>query len=129
MLTINDILKDQTYDRLYQWEAYRVLKITTKDETYFKVFGSNAGGYLDGDSWRLNSYISKVVYDNKMVAFFGGSGSVYVCPIGEFRMTSYNEGVFNSFLKYGEISVVEYDKMFDVLKEHGIEIEYVGEVV
>ena len=125
MFTINPVLKDQKYDRLYQWETYRVLKITDEDETYFKVFAANSGGYASGDHWRINSCVTKVVYDDRQIAFFGGSGSVYVCPIGQFRMSMYNQLNLQDYISQGA-ELVEHDKLFDVLKEHGIEIEYVG---
>ena len=36
-----------------------ILEIEFKSGVEYKVFGSWTGGYLDGDSWRLNSGIEK----------------------------------------------------------------------
>ena len=47
---------------------------------YYKVFGTWAGGYLDGDRWKLNSGISKVEQDENFYYFIGFSGSCYKCP-------------------------------------------------
>ena len=44
----------------YSFDGFALLKITTPEETYFKVFGSRSGGYLDGDSWRVNSDVTSV---------------------------------------------------------------------
>jgi hypothetical protein len=49
------------------------------DEDFYKVLAGWSGGYLDGDSWRLNSGISKVKDDGDYWLFIGASGSVYQC--------------------------------------------------
>jgi len=121
--------QDEKYDRLYEWESYRVLKVTDEGETYLKVFGAKSGGYSYPDQWRVNAGITKVVYNDTHIAFFGYTGSVYVSTIGEGRLSLYNQQKLNSFAGLSGVDLVEYDKLFDVLKEHGIEIEYVGEVV
>lgn len=63
----------------YNPDSFVVLKMTKKDQTFYKVLGGWAGGYLNGDSWRLNSGIEKCEYDvdNDKWRFHGSSGSVY----------------------------------------------------
>jgi hypothetical protein len=56
-------------------EHWQIVKI---GETY-KVFASWSGGYLDGDSWRLNSGIESVDVDGDYYLFHGYSGSIYKC--------------------------------------------------
>lgn len=107
------------YNRLYEWSSYRVLKITTESETYFKVFGANSS------DWRINSGITKVVYNEEYIAFFGYTGSVYVCPIGEYRMSMFTMCELNSITALPNVELVEHDNLFSVLKEHGIEAEVV----
>jgi hypothetical protein len=46
---------------------------------YYKVLAGWSGGYLDGDSWRINSGISKVEYKDKCFYFYGETGSCYIC--------------------------------------------------
>ena len=41
-------------------DKWVIIKIGSDSESSFKVFGSWAGGYLDGDRWRLNSGITKI---------------------------------------------------------------------
>lgn len=48
-------------------------------DSCYKVFGTWTGGYLDGDSWQLNSGIKSVEYDDEYFYFNGFSGSVYKC--------------------------------------------------
>jgi hypothetical protein len=49
------------------------------DEDFYKVLAGWSGGYLDGDSWRLNSGISEVKDDGDYWLFIGASGSIYQC--------------------------------------------------
>ena len=59
---------------------WTILRIEKSDgEVINKVFGSWSGGYLDGDSWRLNSGIEKVEYHDDRFVFQGYSGSTYTC--------------------------------------------------
>jgi hypothetical protein len=61
-----------------------ILKIETQNETietYYKVLGGWSGGYLDGDSWRMNSGIVSHERDGDYWLFHGHSGSVYRCHV------------------------------------------------
>jgi len=69
---------------------------------YYKVFGTWAGGYLDGDRWKLNSGISKVEQDENFYYFIGFSGSCYKClKKGYGTATSYGLGILNEILHQG----------------------------
>ena len=64
------------------------------EETYHKVFASWAGGYLDGDSWRMNSGITKVEEDDRHFYFYGFSGSCYKCHKDGYGVaTTYSQSV------------------------------------
>lgn len=62
---------------LYQPEKFLVLKLGAKNFTTYKLFGTWMGGYLHGDSWRLNSGITKVTGDGKLLDFESQSGAIY----------------------------------------------------
>ena len=84
----------------YKPDNWVVLKIMQPDQdTLYKVLGGWSGGYLDGDSWRLNSGITKVVYREKYVDFYGSSGSVYQCPLSQYCLRMNNAGIWNQFKK------------------------------
>ena len=69
---------------------------------YYKVFGTWAGGYLDGDRWKLNSGISKVEQDENFYYFVGFSGSCYKCHKQGYGIaTSYALGVLNKIIEQG----------------------------
>lgn len=63
----------------YTPDSWVVIKMTHNNGIIYKVLGGWAGGYLNGDSWRLNSGIEKCEYniDNDKWRFYGASGSVY----------------------------------------------------
>lgn len=54
-----------------------------------KVFASWSGGYLDGDSWKLNSGIKSVEKDGDYFLFHGFSGSIYKCHKDAYGATGY----------------------------------------
>ena len=45
----------------------------------YKILGGWSGGYTQGDSYRLNSGITKIDTDGDYYVFSGHSGSVYRC--------------------------------------------------
>lgn len=61
----------------------------------YKVLAGWSGGYLDGDSWRMNSGITEVTEDGNYLLFHGYSGSTYRCHKNTYRLTMANSGVYN----------------------------------
>ena len=49
------------------------------DDPHYRVLGGWSGGYASGDSWRMNSGITKVEFENDQYIFYGSSGSRYIC--------------------------------------------------
>ena len=49
------------------------------DEPHYRVLAGWSGGYLDGDVWRMNSGIDRVITDEDHYDIHGYSGSVYRC--------------------------------------------------
>jgi len=63
----------------YNPDSWVIIKMTHKEETFYKVLGGWSGGYLNGTGWRLNSGIEEVTEDGSYYVFRGSSGSVYTC--------------------------------------------------
>ena len=82
----------------YTPDNWVILKIKEGkyDKGLYKVLGGWSGGYLDGDSWRMNSGITGVEKQAHLYGFYGSSGSVYWCHQGSYRLTMANAGVYNS---------------------------------
>ena len=88
-------------DRNVSEEPERWVILSLPNNLY-KVFGSWAGGYLDGDRWKLNSGISKVEQDENFYYFIGFSGSCYKCDKkGYGTATPYGLGVLNKIIEQG----------------------------
>jgi len=81
----------------YLPDNWVVLKIKEGklDSGFYKVLAGWSGGYLYGDSWRMNSGISEVTEDGDYLLFHGYSGSVYRCYKGGYRLRMNNAGVYN----------------------------------
>lgn len=68
----------------------------------YKVLAGWSGGYTTGDSWRMNSGISKVTKEDEYFKFWGESGSCYVCHKDSYRLTMANSGVYNKLKEQQE---------------------------
>lgn len=92
-------------------ECWKVIEFTKDGETIRKVFGGWRGGYLHGDSWRLNSGIVKTEDIGDAYIFHGSSGSQYKCYKnleginGVYLHSIFNGFVFNSGV---EAKVIDY---------------------
>lgn len=83
------------------------------DPTIYKVFAMWYGGYLDGDSWRLNSGITKVEKDGEYYLFHGHSGSVYKCHEKSYGTSSYGAGVIENLIEQAK----DHDVTIKVLSD------------
>lgn len=63
--------------------------IIIKIKDFYKVLCGTSGGYLEEDSWKMNSGISKIEEDDEAYYIHGFSGSVYKCRKG-CEMLRYN---------------------------------------
>ena len=85
-----------------------VLKIVTDDVPLYKVLAGWGGGYLAGDSWRLNSGISMVFEREDSVDFYGYSGSLYHCRKGSYGLSMITSGIYEE-LSAGHVELMPED--------------------
>ena len=71
------------------------LKAGKLDSGLYKVLAGWSGGYLDGDTWKLNSGITEVKEDENYYYFYGYSGSCYRCNKQSYTLRMNNAGVYN----------------------------------
>jgi hypothetical protein len=89
-------------------DRWVVLKIfSSSDGTFYRVLGSWYGGYLCGDSWRLNSGIERVEKTEDAFLFYGFSGSCYECGIDNYGMHLESSAIVNQMQKVREDITVE----------------------
>ena len=98
-------------------DKWVVLKLKNEGTTIYKVFGSWAGGYLDGDRWQMNSGIVSVEEDVDYYYFIGYSGSCYKCHKNSYGiMTSYSQAVLDSLIDKARIIGANISVLLDDTK-------------
>ena len=88
-------------------------------EVTYKVLAGWNPGYLDGESWRMNSGVDFVVDHKDEVHFHGRSGSNYICGKGQYGMRRNGSSIFERMTKESEsmdIDVTLLDKDTDWIK-------------
>lgn len=66
------------------------------DSGFYKILAGWSGGYLQGDSWRMNSGITRVTEEDDYLKFWGHTGSCYVCHKESYGLRMNNSGVYNA---------------------------------
>ena len=64
------------------------------DEPHYRVLAGWSGGYLNGDSWRMNSGITRVEDDGDYYNFYGSSGSCYSCHNESYMLRMNNAHIW-----------------------------------
>lgn len=73
------------------------------DDPHYRVLAGWSGGYTQGDSWKLNSGITKVIEEDDYYLFIGSSGSTYACHKEAYCLRRNNAYVWDRLKeKYGE---------------------------
>lgn len=80
-------------------DRWVVIEAKSPTDTIQKVFAGWSGGYLDGDSWRLNSGIVETKEDGDYLEFIGVSGNVYRCHKQGYGMNAYMASIYDSWIK------------------------------
>jgi hypothetical protein len=85
-----------------RWCVIKISGITP----HYRVFASFNGGFLDGDSWKVNSGIVGVKEDEDWYFFYGHSGSCYKCNKSE---RAYGASIYGSIAleRYTALDLVE----------------------
>lgn len=86
----------------YYPDMYCVIKLTNKEtgETHYRVFATFYGGYLSGDTWKLNSGIESVKrVSEDEIEFVGSSGSTYRCHESQYGTGGWTGGVLQQIIE------------------------------
>jgi hypothetical protein len=101
---------------MYTPDNWVILKIVLPGEVNYKVLAGWSGGYLDGDSWRMNSGITKVEEEGDYFLFHGYSGSIYRCHKDAEALRSNIAGILTELVKHhGEkmVSQIWYEEFIN----------------
>lgn len=83
---------------MYTPDKWIILKIKGETETLYKVLAGWSGSYLEGQSWKINSGITKVSEDGDYYLFEGYSGSVYKCHKKGYGTNLISGGILSNLL-------------------------------
>lgn len=64
------------------------------DDPHYRVLAGWSGGYTTGDSWRINSGITKVEETEDSYLFYGSTGSCYKCGKNSYTLRMNNAHVW-----------------------------------
>jgi hypothetical protein len=103
----------------YTCDNWVVIKMKG-DEPHYRLLVGTSGGYLDGDSWRMNSGIERVERIGDYYAFHGFSGSVYECHVDSYGLRMNNSHIYTQLSEH-------YSEMITLMDEstEWEKIEYV----
>lgn len=77
----------------YHPDNWVVIKIMG-DDPHYRVLAGWSGGYTTGDSWRMNSGITRVEQTEYLYRFYGSSGSCYECSKNSYCLRMNNAHVW-----------------------------------
>lgn len=104
----------------YYPDVWQVVQIQSERYgTVFKVLAGWYGGYLNGDSWKLNSGISNIDFNNGCYHFEGYSGSTYICSPHHQRFSGITASVLDNLKQNPQIDVAvisDIQELFEFLK-------------
>ena len=95
----------------YTPDRWMVMRIHTPQEILYKVFATWSGGYGGGDSWKLNSGITRATFADPYWEFDGSSGSVYRCHQDSYGTNGYGQAVLNNLLSQAQAQDIQIDVM------------------
>lgn len=92
--------------------------VVLKYEGMYKLFSVWRGGYLGNDSWRLNSGITRITFENDIYTVYGNSSTVYQVHKHMFgRLGVYCEGVLKQIIGDNDVEVIDIDQCYMELND------------
>lgn len=99
----------------YNPDNWVVIKLNG-DTPHYRVLVGWSGGYLSGDSWRMNSGITRVEYEKPYYNFYGSSGSCYTCHEDSYGLRNNNAYIWEQLKKLHGDKVEMVDEETEWLK-------------
>ncbi len=83
----------------YKPDSWVIIKLPSGHG--YKVLGGWSGGYLHGDSWRVNSGITRIEREGEYYIVHGYSSSVYRCHSSRYTLSMSTANIANSLQEQG----------------------------
>ena len=99
----------------YNCDNWVVIKMKG-DDPHYRLLVGTSGGYLDGDSWRINSGITEVNETNDYYYFKGSSGSEYRCGKDSYTLRMNTSHIWTRLQKLHGDKVEMMPEDTDIMK-------------
>jgi hypothetical protein len=83
--------------------------VVLKFKDHYRVLAGWSGGYLSGDSWRLNSGIVRVEEKPESYIFYSSSGSAYSCHKEGYGLRSNNAYIYDQLREKHGVTLMDED--------------------
>ena len=81
------------------WVIVELHGSKVENGSYHRILAGWFGGYLGGDSWQVNSGITKIVDCDTFWEIHGVSGSIYNCHKTVERLNGMTSSIYNKWCK------------------------------
>lgn len=104
---------------VYSPDTWAILRITNTEtnEIIYKILAGWYGGYLSGDSWKLNSGITSYEYRDNKYIFSGYSGSFYECHEESERLSMTTAGALEYLRKKSSVFLIDVIRINEFAEE------------
>ena len=82
----------------YRPDRWLMVRLSNDGKVHYRIFATWMGGYLDGNSWQLNSGVVSLSETDDCYSFGGTSGSLYVCYKNSYGSSGYGFGVLGNLI-------------------------------
>lgn len=84
----------------YTPDKWVVIKLSSQDSSYYKVFACWYGGFAGNDSWKMNSGITSIIEYDTYYVFAGSSGSTYTCSKDTYGTHFYGQAILLDIIRH-----------------------------
>lgn len=86
-----------------------MIHIKKGDVDFYKILAGWLGGYLYGDSWRINSSCTSVTRDGNTLEFAGASGNVYRVHEHAYGTSMLTAGILKKLEDEAALASIEFE--------------------
>lgn len=111
---------------MYNPDKWIILSLfPNSDKNFFKVLGTWSGGYLNGDSWRINSGITHIKATEHHYDISGESGSIYRCHKDMYGTTALGASIIERLKsEFGDdVRIVGENELSEIFDKLGVNNE------
>ena len=95
----------------YKPDNWVIVEIDNDGEPFYKVLAGWSGGYLDGDSWRMNSGITSIEAFETYYLIHGESGSIYQCYKNREKLRFNNSHIADKIHESGRGRIISFKNL------------------